>query len=62
MTEYRTYKSKVIGLQFDKSVFDQAGVDTYIADNKVRGGKPRLTLDGKYIGVKLGKGKQQNMD
>jgi hypothetical protein len=62
MTEYKTYKSKVVGLQFDKSVFDEAAVNQYIVDNKVKGGKPKLTYDGKFLGVKLGKGKQQSMD
>jgi hypothetical protein len=62
MTEYRTYKSKVVGLQFDKTVFDEDAVKRYVEDNKVKGGKPKLTLDGKFLGVKLGKGKQQNMD
>jgi hypothetical protein len=60
--EYRAYKSKVVGLQFDKSVFDENSVSRYIDDNKVRGGKPKLTYDGKFLGVKLGKGKQQSMD
>ena len=58
MEEYRTFKSKVVGLQFDKTIFDSEKVDQYIADNKVKGGKPRLTYDGKFLGVKLGKGKQ----
>lgn len=58
MTEYKTFKSKVVGLQFDKSVFDEAAVAQYITDNKVKGGKPKLTYDGKFLGVKLGKGKQ----
>jgi hypothetical protein len=62
MEEYRTYKSKVVGLQFDKQVFDESKVSQYINDNKVKGGKPKLTYDGKFLGVKLGKGKQQSMD
>ena len=62
MEEYRTYKSKVVGLQFDKQVFDESKVSQYISDNKVKGGKPKLTYDGKFLGVKLGKGKQQSMD
>ena len=62
MSEYKTFKSKVVGLQFDKAVFDESAVKQYIEDNKVKGGKPKLTYDGKFLGVKLGKGKQQNMD
>ena len=62
MTEYRTFKSKVVGLQFDKTVFDDAKVSQYITDNRVKGGKPKLTYDGKFLGVKLGKGKQQSME
>lgn len=60
--EYRTFKSKVVGLQFDKTVFDDNKVSQYIQDNKVKGGKPKLSYDGKFLGVKLGKGKQQSMD
>lgn len=55
--ETKTFKSKVIGIQFDKSVFDQVKADQYLQDNKIRSGKPKPTYDGKYWGAKLGKGK-----
>lgn len=55
--EYKTFKSKVVGIQFAKDLFDEARANQYIQDNGIKGGKVKPTYDGKYLGVKLGKGK-----
>lgn len=55
--EYKTFKSKVVGIQFAKDVFDESRANQYIQDHSIKGGKVKPTYDGKYLGVKLGKGK-----
>lgn len=59
MSDYTTFKVRVIGLQFDSSSFDEGKVAQFVADKKIRGGKPKPTYDGLYLSVKLGKGKTQ---
>ena len=60
--EYKTFKSKVVGIQFDKEVFDECRANQYIQDHTIKGGKVKPTYDGKYLGVKLCKGKTDPND
>ena len=55
--EYKIFKSKVVGIQFDKEVFDESQASQYITDNKIKGGKVKATYDGKAYSLKLGRGK-----
>lgn len=55
--EYKTFKSRVVGIQFAKDVFDESRANQYIQDHAIKGGKVKPSYDGKFLGVKLSKGK-----